>query len=1469
MDREREVTGSVMVIGGGIGGVQAALDLAESGFKVYLVESSPAIGGVMAQLDKTFPTNDCSMCILAPKLVECGRHLNIEVLTWSEVLEIEGEPGNFRVRVRKKARFVDPLKCTGCGECAEACPVEVESEFDQGLAKRKAVFRPYPQAFPNVFTIDKKDRPPCAQTCPAGVNVQGYVALISKGKFKEALDLIREELPFPKVMGRICPHPCEAECRRRFVDEPIAIAKLKRFVADKVKEEFAPPRAEPKEEKVAIVGSGPAGLTAAYYLALEGYKVTVFEALPVLGGMLRVGIPAYRLPKDVLDEEIEILKKMGVEFKTGVSIGRDLSIDDLFARGFKAVFLATGAHKSLKLNIPGEDAEGVIHGVEFLRKLNLGERVEIGKRVIVIGGGDVAIDVARSALRLGAEDVRILYRRSRREMPARDEEVEAALEEGVKIEFLVAPVEISVRNGRAAGIRCVRMELGPPDAQGRRRPVPIPGSEFEIEADTIIPAIGQAPDLSYLEGAGIEITSRGTIAADPLTLETSRPGVFAGGDAQTGPGIAIEAVAAGKRAAESIKRFLRGEDLRKGREERERGRNWREIPLYVPRKPRAEAPLLPMEERRRSFKEVELGLSEEAAIEEARRCLNCGVCSECHQCVAACRAEAVNHEMKDEDIWLDVGAVIVAAGFEEFDPKALGEYGYGRYPNVVTSIEFERILSASGPYQGKLVRPSDGKEPKRIAWVQCVGSRSSENPYCSSVCCMYAVKEAVIAKEHATGPLETTIFLMDLRAYGKGFEEYCRRAQEEHGVRFVRSRVFRIEEVGETRDLIVRFADEEGRVRSEEFDLVVLSVGLRPPKDASKLAERLGIELNEYGFCRSEELMPIRTTREGVFACGAFQGPKDIPETVTQASAAAAAAGAMLAPSRHTLTAKKEYPPERDVRGEPPRIGVFICHCGINIGGIVNVPEVTEYAKTLPYVVYAEHNLYTCSQDTQQRIKEKIREHNLNRVVVASCTPRTHEPLFQETLREAGLNPFLFEMANIRDQCSWVHMREPEKATEKAKDLVRAAVARAARLEPLPKFEFEIKRSALVLGGGVAGMTAALNLAEQGFKTYLVEKERELGGWARRIYFGLNGEDPQAFLRDLVNKVTSHPLVEVLTEAKLLKLEGHVGDFRSTVAHRGEEKVIEHGVVIVATGARESRAPEYLLGMNEKVITLSDFEEKLFKNPEELRGAKAAGIILCVRPKDKEWYCSRVCCSSALKNALKLKEVNPEANIYILYRDMRTYGFREELYTRARRAGIIFIRYEEGREPEVRAEEGKIKLEIRDPVLKDTLILDLDLLVLAMPVEAPEENKEISTLLKVPLTKEGFFQEAHVKLRPVDFASDGIFLCGMAHYPKSVEEAVTQALAAAGRAAAILSKDKLEVSGPIAQVDEERCSACRTCVSLCPFGAPRIDEERNVAVVEVAKCRGCGICEAACPSGAIALLHYRREQIDAQIEALL
>ncbi|MCL5075475.1 MAG: NAD(P)-binding protein [Chloroflexi bacterium] len=1475
---EKETIGAALVVGGGVAGVQAALDLAEAGIKVYLVEQSAAIGGKMAQLDKTFPTNDCAMCTISPRLVECGRHLNIELLTNSVVESISGAAADFTVTVRQKPRFVSLERCTSCDDCVKVCPVTVPNQFNATLDQRTAIYKLYPQAVPNAYAIEKKGIAPCKAACPAGISVQGYIALIVQGRFIDALRVVKDRMPFAAACGRICNHPCEKECNRGVVDEAVSIMYLKRFVSDYAFNTGAPlpePVEKTKSERVAIIGAGPAGLTAAKDLAHLGYPVTAFEALPVAGGMLRVGIPEYRLPRHLLQRDIDEICALGVDLQLNMALGRDITIQQLFREGYQAIFLALGAHVSQKLNVEGEDAIGVLGAIDFLREVSLGTVQHTGERVAVIGGGNTAIDAARTAVRLGAKEVRLVYRRSLEEMPADRPEIEEAEAEGVSLLLQTAPVGIlSDEQGKVTALVCQKMALGEPDESGRRRPIPIPGSEFTLEVDTVIAAVNQTVDTTSLPEK-IVVTAKGTITVDPETLSTTMPGVFAGGDAVSGTAYVVDAVAAGHRAALSIDRFLRGEIASSPVPESlpvvELGKAEAQQKLLnkeIIRQSCPPMPTLPLVQRRGNFDEVELGFTEEMAIAEARRCLNCGICSECYECVRVCQAKAIDHGERERQKQLRVGAVILAPGYEVYEARLAEEFGFGRYLNVVTSLQFERLLSASGPTAGEVIRPSDHVPAKRIAFLQCIGSRDKEHPYCSSVCCMYATKEAIMAKEHSPDT-DCHIFLMDMRAFGKGFDAYYERARNVYGIKYTRCRPSSLKESPHTKNIILRYEANDGCLVEEEFDLVVLSVGMAPPPGARALAETFGIELNPYGFCRTDKLAPLRTSQAGVFVCGPFTAPMDIPDSVTQASAAAAEALRLLATARGALVSEKVYPAEIPLADQEPRVGVFICHCGSNIAGVVDVEEVRQYAETLGKVVHTERNLYTCAPDAQERIRQQIAEHRLNRVVVASCTPRTHEPLFQETIREAGLNPYLFEMANIRDQCSWVHSDDHRRATEKAKELVRMAVARARLLEPLTKMPQAISHRALVIGGGISGMTAALSLADQGFGVYLVEQEFELGGNLRHLYNTIDGYDPQTHLRSLIQRVIGHERIEVLLDTEVVKSTGFVGNFKTTIEQDGRQHLLEHGATIVATGGREYRGDEYLLGKDKRVITQLDLEEKMADLSPEVTAAKTVAMIQCVGPAgERAGYCSRLCCVSAMKNALRLKELNPAATIYVLYKDIRTYAFYEELYTQARSKGVIFLRYDEGQEPQVHLTNGHLECLIADKILDEELTIEPDLLVLSTAVVPNEGGEKLAPILKLPLTKEGFFLEAHIKLRPVDFASDGIFVCGLAHYPKPIEECISQALATAARAATILSKIQLEVGGPVAKVEAEKCAACLTCVRVCPYGVPIINAE-GVAEIEAAACHGCGICVAECPAKAIQLAHFRDDQIMVKSEALL
>ena len=999
-----EKIGAVMVVGAGIGGSQAALDLADSGYKVYLIESTTSIGGVMAQLDKTFPTNDCAMCIVSPKLVETGRHQNIDLSINCEIQDVIGEAGNFTIKVLKKSLYINPEKCTGCGVCGRECPVEAIDVFNEGLAKYAATSVKYPQAVPLVFAIDK----------------------------------------------------------------------------------------------------------------------------------------------------------------------------------------------------------------------------------------------------------------------------------------------------------------------------------------------------NY--------------------------------------------------------------------------------------------------------------------------CIGCGICQ------GVCKAKAIEYDRKDEEVEINVGAIILAPGFDEYIPPEGNLYGYGKYKNVVTSIEFERILSASGPYAGRVLRPSDGDIPEKVAFLQCVGSRDytgKGKPYCSSVCCMYTAKEAVIAHEHMH-QIQPTIFSMDVRAYGKDFDKYIIRAQEEYSVRYIRSRVSSITEVPETKDLRIKYETEDGTVVEEDYHMVVLAVGLNPPNDAKFLAEKFGVELNEYDFAITDIFNPVQTSKPGIFACGAFSSPKDIPDTVTQASAAAGCVNQLLYEKKGTLIKEKSLPPEIFVRGQPPRIGVFICHCGINIGGFLDVPEVTKYASNLPNVVLADNNLYTCSADTQTIIKDTIKEYHLNRVVVASCTPRTHEPLFQETIREAGLNRYLFQMANIRDQCSWVHMNEWDKATEKAKDLVRMAVNKARNIEAIERIKLPVTQKTLIVGGGISGMVAALNFATQGYETFLVEKQKELGGFARHIYNTLEGGNVQEFVSDLIEKINSNKLIRVFTQAEIEIIDGYIGNFKTTVIHgpKKEKTEFEHGVVLVATGAKEYQPTEFLYGQNNKVILQSEFE-KLLNTSNDINDKKSVVMIQCVGSRNDEHpYCSKMCCAEAIKNALLAKQKNPNVEVVVLFRDIRTYGFKEKYYREAREKGVIFIKYEENEPPEIISEGSVLKVKLKTAKMGE-ITIESDLLVLSAGIIAKrEDNEELAMMLKVPLNDDNFFLEAHVKLRPVDFATEGVFVAGLAHCPKPIEDSISQANAAVARACTILSKDEIEVEGKIGEVDMARCTGCGMCIDNCAYNAIELIDDRRfgrVAYINSVLCKGCGACAGNCRCAAIDIRGFTGEQIFAMI----
>jgi len=1007
------VIGSVMVLGSGVSGIQASLDLADSGYKVYLVEKGPSIGGKMTQLDKTFPTNDCATCILAPKLVECIQHRNIETMTLCEVKDVKGHSGKFKVKIKKNPRYVDIDKCTGCGQCEKACPVKLPKEFDIGLSQRKAIYKYSPEAVPNVVLIDANN------------------------------------------------------CR---------------------------------------------------YLTKE----------------------------------------------------------------------------------------------------------------------------------------------------------------------------------------------------------------------------------------------------------------------------------------------------------------------------------------------------------------------KCQACKKVCSTDAINFEDKEQSINLNVGAIILAVGFEQVDVSEFKELGYGRYPNVITALQFERIMNSSGPFLGHIQRLSDGKKPKNLAFIQCIGSRTKKRNYCSSVCCMQATKEAIMIKEHIP-EISVTIFYIDIRVYGKEFEQYYRRARDKYKIRYVRSIPSSIDEDPTTNNLFLTFLQNDS-LKTEEFDMVILSTGVEPPVDAKDLAKNIGFDLNEYGFCKTGRYFPVETTKKGIYVCGPFSEPKDIAESVTQGCAAAGLAGSLISQNRGTLVKEKIYPEEMNVIGQKPRIGVFICHCGNNIAGVVDIDSIRDYSKNLPNVVFCQDMKYACTQDSLKKITEIIKSKNLNRIVAASCSPRTHESLFRESLRNAGLNQFLFEMANIRNHCSWVHSDEPEKATEKSKDLIRMSVARVTNLEPLQLFSIPINKKALILGAGVAGMTAALTISRGGFDVVLVEKQNEPGGLAKKIEYDFEDKKPKEFVEELIYKVKNNQKIDLLVNSELIHISGFVGNFISTIKQKvenGELKQfdVEHGVLIVATGGEEYQGTDYGYGKSNKILSQLEFEHKLIENEIDHTKLERIVMIQCVGSRTKERpYCSRVCCGEAIKNALKLKELNPAIEVVILYKDIMTYGFLEKYYTKAREMGVVFLRYDDDNKPEVLkinddVKDSKIKIKTIDLNLMRKFLIECDLLILSRGIVPSPSNEKLFQILRVSLIEQGFYEEAHPKLRPVDFATEGFFLCGLAHTPRHIGEVISQAEAAASRASVILSQKELLTGGEVAVVDQDKCIACLSCIRICPYQVPLINDQ-GVAQIEIANCYGCGICVGECPVHAISLKNYKDEQVIPKIEAL-
>ncbi len=1197
-DNTNKQTGAVMVIGGGISGMQSALDLANAGIKVYLVESSPAIGGKMAQLDKTFPTNDCSMCIVSPKLVEVGRHKNIELFTHSEVKDLSGDAGSFKATVVRHARYVDVAACTGCGLCEFVCPVTQISYF-------------------------------------------------------------------PEL-------PKEGEKNNR------AKAKEKRIIR------------------------GP-GLPQP--VSSNKWTFTVDEQACAMCGMchracLHGAIDWQRKQKAVIDQEK--------------------------CTGCGACLVAC-PEKFLAIRVDNApDLEKSVGAAVYARSKILAKEF----------GGPEPKDCIRCGL-------------------------------------------CAITCEKVMNIGALKMV------------------EEGIEAGV---------DICQVCGACVSVCPVNFLTIDKVTNRTPRP---------------------------LLNRFNEGLNGRKP------------INIHYPQA----VPRVPV-------------IDEASCVH-----LNSGACG---TCATICGVGAIHYDHRETETEIDIGSVIFSPGIEVFDARMRGEFGYGTYQNVVTSIEFERLLSASGPTSGTVARPGDNKHPKKIAWIQCVGSRdhSCDRDYCSSVCCMYATKEAFIAREHDSS-IEPTIFYIDMRSFGKNFDQYVTRAKE-HNVRFVRAMVSRVFEDPVTGDLELRYVDESGKRQTETFDMVVLSVGIQVPQKTKELAGKLEIELDRYGFAMTDCYQPLATSRPGIFVSGAVNGPKDIPETVCEASAAAEAASASLAEARGSLITREELPPER-VPGpdDELRIGVFICHCGTNIASVVDVDAVTEYAKTLPGVVYAEHPLYTCSQDSQERMRAIIEDHRLNRVVTSACSPTTHEPLFQSTLQQAGLNKYFFDMANIRDQCSWVHPNDPDLATEKAKRLTRMAVANATAGEALEELEFEVDSRLLVVGGGVAGMVAAVEAARQGFGVYLIEREQELGGQLLNLQRSADGRKFVNFLEELKEKIEADDRIRVFVSSEVVEQSGFVGSFETEIVMpSGATRTLKHGAILIATGAEEYRPEIYGLGSLDSVMTQTDFETALENGKAE--GWQHARVVMlqCAGSRDTDHlpYCSRVCCNHAVKNGLRFKKMFPEARLDVLYRDMRCYGMAEIDYRAARQAGINFIRFDpEENPPQINTEETGIEITVTDPSIRLPVHLHPDLLVLSTGMK-PRDTEELASMLRVPRNDAGFFIEAHAKLRPVDLPSEGLFMAGTAHGPKSSIETITQAQAAVARVVTLLSKNKLKMSGIVSRVDPTNCAVCLTCVRACPYGVPFINDQHS-AEINPALCQGCGICVAECPAKTIFMGRYDDRNIKAKIES--
>ncbi|MGD9366396.1 MAG: FAD-dependent oxidoreductase [Desulfobacteraceae bacterium] len=822
-----------------------------------------------------------------------------------------------------------------------------------------------------------------------------------------------------------------------------------------------------------------------------------------------------------------------------------------------------------------------------------------------------------------------------------------------------------------------------------------------------------------------------------------------------------------------------------------------------------------------------------------------------------------------------VGAIVLAIGAEPFDPHGLEHFGHGHYPDVVTGLEYERIMSASGPTGGELVRPSDAKQPRRVAWIQCVGSRGinrEDVSYCSGVCCMYALKEAIVTKERFRDDIETTIFYMDMRTFGKDYERYYNRSKQTYGIRFVQCRPHSVVPDKASGGLAISYAVDAGASTvTEQFDMVVLSTGFRPTASAGELAAILDIELTDHNFARTGAFSPVATTRPGIYVCGVFESPKDIPETMVQAGAAACLASRNLVPAAAAAARERSLPAERDVSAEEPRIGVFVCDCGQNISEAVDVDAVAAYAADLPGVVVSRNAGHGCSRDSLAAIRSAIQKENLNRIVIGGCSPRTHENLFQNTLREAGINKYLVEMANIRDQDTWVHMNNPELAMAKARDLVRMAVAGVARAQALPDHTLPMNKDVLVLGGGVSGMNAALELADHGHRVVLAEQAGHLGGIARAIRKTLEGDDVQAYMTDLIHKVTQHDGIEVISQAIVVDHSGMPGMYKTgfQIGPRMYYRQIEHGATVLATGAAHRAPRQFGLGEHAAVTTQIELDSIIEDDPDRVKSWDTLTMIQCVGSRNADNpNCSRICCQSAIKNALRALDLNPDLRIFVLYRDMRTYGFAEDYYAQARRRGVIFVRYNSDAPPKVSADGDRVSVVFTDPVLGMELDVASDCLALSTGMAVDEEaTEDLAMIFHLNRTLDGCFLEEHVKLRPTDLSVPGFFVAGSVHAPKTIKECIAQAQAAASRVLAMLSKDTINLGATVARVDAEKCATCLACVRACPYGVPFINEARH-SEIDPARCHGCGVCAAECPAKAIELTRFEDAPIMARLEGL-